>query len=220
MPIPDGQSCANCQFYIARAGPEANHGSCQINQPGVVGSVENVSWPGIYEDDWCGRWAGASGTSGLQGSDVGVGYRGSTPTGDILALTPTLQLLTPSFAAITNTLNFELTSPGIITLDYTTYTPSPTFEIYVTVMGVIVIRSATNNQALSVTIGQNGTPNQDFAVPSDVKTTGEAVPIPVAAGLTMQNGDTVSFWAKDDATGSANLIAYHMLLEGFRVITY
>ena len=208
MPAPVGQSCQNC-FYVEESKPGTEDMSrCLFDKP----SSGPTTWPPVKMRHWCGMWRDTTtGSSGLNDYDSAVGYRGNNDTGHTMPLDGNWTLLRPTFASITNTRNFALDSAGVMRLDITTGTVTPTLEIYVTVNAIVAFQAATNSETIELTIGQNGTPDDNYSVPFGIRTAGMIAPIPSIAGLAMKNGDTFALYARDRSSPTnATFTAYHM----------
>ncbi len=62
MPVPEGQNCTNCRFYVQ--GPNPGQGMCQRDPP--VGPIVDSEWisnvppifasPAVDASGWCGEW--------------------------------------------------------------------------------------------------------------------------------------------------------------------
>lgn len=223
MPAPLGQSCANCQYFFPRTpiggGPTTN-GTCQIDAPSAINNRRNWA-PEITSEKWCGRWA-ASGTgiSGLQPFDSVAGYRGNDTTGTTLSLTNDWLLLTPTWVDVVGARNFSLESAGVIKLDITTATVSATTELYMTFFVAVAFSAGSNNEDMEMTIGQNGTPLEDYRMPLSFRTAGATGEISVFGALAVEDQDTFGVYARSPTSTDATYISFHELLQSIKVLTY
>lgn len=225
MPIPAGQSCANCQFLGATGRLK---GFCLYEAPSLLRNLDSDSlppvpippWRRVTSDWWCGRWlASGTGTSGLLPLDAGIGYRGSDDTGTTVALTGAWTLLQPTWAAVTNAINFDVPTTGEIRLNYTTTTPSPTLEMYAQMNGIVTFTSASPNEQMEITFGVNGTAIDAYKVRLGITSSGVSAPIPIVAGLALKDQDTVGIFARSPTNTNATYRDYHLLAEAFKAIT-
>jgi len=220
MPIPTGQSCANCQaFFLGPAprSPREDLGECRIDQPAA--SLKSGDWPIIGSEKWCNRWVPISGSSSLGPYKSGFGYRGHQEPGDTLTVTTAWSLLTPTFASITTAINFSVTSSGLIT--YSNPNMAGDAVVSFNITGICGFRSASNQDEIIMTMGVNGVADEDRQMAIGIRNLGVKGPVPVNGQLGMSNGDTIGLYIKTNSLGfTGSLENYNFTVVSDFVVSF